>query len=463
MVMKILLIQPPPRHITNESVVVPPLGLAYLAAVLEKANYNVKILDAFALQLSWNDFETQVRNEKPDLIGFSGMSPVIDTTFKAAKVCRKYSKYIVMGGPHVSIFKDAVFSQCSEIDFAVYGEGEITFLELIKRLEGNEGLQDIKGLIRREGVSFPREQIENLDSLPFPARHLLPNKFYKYVLSSKENVTTMFTSRGCPYKCIFCDKSVFGSRWRSRSPENILDEAEQIVKEIKVDSIIFYDDLFTLNKERVIKFCEGILQRGLKFDWKCEGRADLVDSEMLAMMKRAGCSMIAYGVESGNKKGLEYLNKKTDLENIRKAFKLTNKAGIRTMAYFILGIPNETYQDELKTIKFAKELNPTYAQFSALSPYYGTWIYEEAKKRGWYREIDAQNPVDKDLKRPVVISENWDEEKLKKIVKEAHRQFYFRFSYILKKLMEIKNLKQLFNIVNTFIDMIFWYFKGKAE
>ena len=453
--MKILLINPPPRKITNESVVVPPLGLAYLAAVLEKANFDVKILDAFALQLSWNDFEVAVKHERSDLVGISGMSPVIDTTFRAAKICKKYSKYIVMGGPHVSIFKDEVFNQCPEVDFAIYGEGEIAFLEFIKRLDENTDFKNVRGLISRDRVNPPQELIENLDSIPFPARHLLPNSSYKYVLSVKENVTTMFTSRGCPYKCIFCDKSVFGSKWRSRGPENILDEIEKIIKDIKVDSIIFYDDLFTLKKERVLKFCEEILKRRIKIDWKCEGRADLVDEEMLSLMKRAGCSMIAYGVESGNEKGLEYLNKKTHLEDIRKAFKLTHKAGIRTMAYFILGIPNETYNDELKTIEFAKELNPTYAQFSALSPYYGTWIYEEAKRRGWYREIDAQNPVDKDLKRPVVISENWDEEKLKKIVKEAHRQFYFRLSYIFKKLLEIKSLKQLFNIVNTSINMIF--------
>jgi len=457
--MKILLVQPPPRQIINESVVVPPLGLAYLAAVLEKANYKVKILDAFALQLSWHDFETRVRDEVPDLVGLGGMSPVIDTTFRAAKICRKYSKYIVMGGPHVSIFKDAIFSQCPEIDFAIYGEGEISFLELVKRLEENVSLQDIKGLITREGVNPPQTLIENLDSLPFPARHLLPNRLYKYVLSSKENITTMFTSRGCPYKCIFCDKSVFGSRWRGRSPENILDEVEEIMKEIKVDSIIFYDDLFILNKERVLRFCEGILKRELQIDWKCEGRADLVDEEMLSMMKKAGCSMIAYGVESGNEKGLEYLNKKTDLEDVRKAFKLTHKSGIKTMAYFILGIPNETYEDELNTIEFSKEINPNYAQFSALSPYYGTWIYDEAKKRGWYQEIDAQNPVDKDLKRPVVISENWDEEKLKKIIKIAHQKFYLRPGYIINKFFEIRSFRQFLNMFRTGMNLLFWFLR----
>lgn len=459
--MKILLIQPPPRSIINESVVVPPLGLAYLAAVLEKANYNVKILDAFALQLSWNDFERAIKHERPDVVGISGMSPVIDTSFRTAKICRKYTKYIVMGGPHVSIFKNAIFTQCPEIDFAIYGEGEIAFLEFVRRLDENTDFKKVKGLINRDGVNPPQELIEDLDSIPFPARHLLPNRAYKYILSVKENVTTMFTSRGCPYKCIFCDKSVFGSKWRCRSPENILDEIEKIVKDINVDSIIFYDDLFTLKKERVLKFCEEILKRNIKIDWKCEGRADLVDEEILSMMKRAGCSMIAYGVESGNEKGLLYLNKKTNLEDVRRAFKLTHKSGIRSMAYFVLGIPNETYEDELNTIEFAKKINPTYAQFSILSPYYGTWLYEEAKKKGWYREIDAQNPVDKDLKRPVVISENWDEEKIKKIIKVAHQKFYLRPSYILNKIQEIKSLKQFLNMVKAGTNLLLWYLQKK--
>ena len=173
--------------------------------------------------------------------------------------------------------------------------------------------------------------------------------------------------------------------------------------------------------------------------------------------------MIAYGVESGNEKGLEYLKKKTSPGDIKKAFKLTHKAGIRTMAYFILGIPNETYDDELKTIEFAKEINPTYAQFSALSPYYGTWIYEEAKQKGWYREIDAQNPVDKDLKRPVVISENWDEEKLKRIIKVAHQKFYLRPGYVLNKVWEIKSFKQFLNMVKAGANLLFWYMKRNTN
>ncbi len=203
----------------------------------------------------------------------------------------------------------------------------------------------------------------------------------------------MITSRGCPYHCIFCDKSIFGSKWRARSSQNVLEEIEEIVKDFKIKSIIIYDDLFTLNKQRVIEICQGILERGLRVEWKCEGRVDRVDAEMLRWMKKAGCSLIAYGVESGNQIGLDYLQKKITLAQIRQAFELTHKAGIRPMAYFILGIPVETFEQGLKTIEFARELKPEYAQFSILSPYKGTKLYEEAKAKGWYREVGGQQSL----------------------------------------------------------------------
>jgi anaerobic magnesium-protoporphyrin IX monomethyl ester cyclase len=223
-------------------------------------------------------------------------------------------------------------------------------------------------------------------------------------------------------------------KWRARSVDNVLAELDEIVNRDRIKSIIFYDDLFTVNKERVAGICEGILRKKYKFDWKCEGRVNLVDLDLMKLMQRAGCRIIAYGVESANQAGLDYLNKKTTAEQIVRAFDLTHKAGIQTMAYFILGIPVETFEDELKTIELAKTINTTYAQFSVLSPYYGTKVYEDAMQKGWYREVDAHNPMDKDLKRPVILSDNWDERKLQQILKTAHREFYLRPGYVINLL-----------------------------
>jgi radical SAM superfamily enzyme YgiQ (UPF0313 family) len=253
----------------------------------------------------------------------------------------------------------------------------------------------------------------------------------------------MFTSRGCPYGCTFCDKSTFTSKWRARSAENILAEVDEIVGKYGVRSIIIYDDLFPVDKKRVKEFCEGVIKRNLKIDWKCEGRVNIVDEEMLALMKRAGCSMIAYGVESANQHGLDYLNKGTNPDMARAAFAATRKAGIRTMGYFILGIPVETYADAQRTIDFALELKADYAQFSVLSPFPNTPMYDDAIAKGWYHEVDARNPMDKDLKRPAIISENWDEAKLREILREAHRRFYLRPSRVIREVLSIRSFPQL--------------------
>ncbi len=462
--MKVLLVNPPSRKLDQEDVVVPPLGLAYLASALERDGHSVKILDAFAQGWSWVDFAEGIKKERADLIGIGGMTPTIDNTLRAVKICRPHARYIVIGGPHFSVHGQRFFKDCPALDFGILGEGENRFLELVKRLEEGKDPWDLPGLVGPEKFNPPGNFIGDLDGLPFPARHLLPNSSYRYALWPGERVTTMITSRGCPYRCIFCDKSIFGSRWRARSPQNVLEEMEQIVKELGIRSVIIYDDLFTLQKQRVIEICQGILERGLRIEWKCEGRVDRVDEEMLAWLKKAGCSLIAYGVESGNQVGIDYLQKGITLSQIRRAFALSRQAGIRPMAYFILGIPVETYAQGLETIRFARELNPDYAQFSILSPFKGTKLYEEAKAKGWYQEVEANNPFDKDQKRPVLISEHWSEERLRKILRQAHRSFYFRPSYVLRKLRSIRGFKQMQSLWGIGCGLLRWYFsKGSSR
>ena len=457
--MNILFITPPPRHLDRESLIVPPLGLAYLAAVLRQAGYRVSIRDAFAERMDWAAFANFLAAQRPDILALSSMSPTIDLAMKTVKIARPYTKKIIMGGPHISVWGRKIFQQYPEIDYGVIGEGEETIVELMSALANDNSPEGIPGVIGPDFEGPSRKLIEDLDTLPFPSRDLLPLDLYRYPFSAKSLVTTLFTSRGCPYQCIFCDKSIFGSQWRARSAENILMEIDEIVQRFNIHSLIIYDDLFTLNKPRVHAICEGIIQRGYKVDWKCEGRVNLVDSETLKIMKRAGCSMIAYGVESGNQKGLDYLNKKTTLDQIRQAFQLTHQAGIKTMAYFIFGIPVETFDEELQTIRFAKEINPTFAQFSTLSPYYGTLLYDSAKEHGWYEELEANNPADKDIKRPVVVSPHWNEAKLNKIIRQAHLRFYLRPDYIVKRLIGLKSFSQFCGAFRGFLTLGRWFIK----
>lgn len=454
--MKIIFINPPARKREYHSIVVPPLGLLYVASHLKKAGYDVSIKDAFAEGMDWKTYASYIQNEKPDILGFGGMSPVIDTTFKAVNIARPYTNHIILGGPHASLYRHQTFQQCPEIDYIVVGEGEESALALIKAIETGNSVAGIEGVITKDISNDDRKVLPDINKLHHPDRELIPNNLYRYPLLKYRQVTTMMTSRGCPYDCTFCDKSIFGSTWRPRRVDSVLAEIDEIVNKHKIRSIIFYDDLFTINKERVIGICEGILQKGYKISWKCEGRVNLVDLDVMKLMKRAGCQIIAYGVESANQTGLDYLNKNTSVEQTIRAFDLTRKAGIHTMAYFILGIPVETFEEELKTIDLAKKIKATYAQFSTLSPYFGTKVYDDAIKNGWYAEIDAHNPMDKDLRRPVCLSDNWDEEKLQRILKVAHWKFYFRFLYILKLLLTIDSLHQLKNYIREFLNILSW-------
>ena len=454
--LKILFINPPARQREYQSIVVPPLGLLYVATYLKKAGYDVRIKDAFAEGMDWGAYQKYVEGEKPDILGIGGMTPVIDTTFKAIKIARPHCRQIIMGGPHLSLYRQQVFAQCPEVDFGVVGEGEESALALINALAQGSSPDGLEGVITRNSSNPERKTISDIDALPLPDRSLFPNQFYRYPLLKYRKVTTMMTSRGCPYGCTFCDKSIFGSEWRSRSVDSVLDELDEIVNAHKIQSVIFYDDLFTVNKDRVIGICEGILRKGYKISWKCEGRFNLVDFDVMKLMKRAGCQIIAYGVESANQAGIDYLNKKTTVEQIIRAFDLTRKAGIQTMAYFILGIPVETFEDELKTIDLAKAIKATYAQFSILSPYYGTRVYDDAIKKGWYAEVDAHNPMDKDLKRPVILSDNWDEQKLQRILKVAHREFYLRPAYMAQLFFSVRSVNQVASYVKEFSNIVSW-------
>ncbi len=454
--LKPLLIQAPPREAEPRDHLVPPLGLAYLAGSLEKRALPVSILDAYAEGLSWGAFEERVRSSGAEVLAFTGMSPVIDTTFKAIRIARPHARHIILGGAHTTAYKGKVFDQCPEIDTAVYGEGEETFPEILAALSGGRPLHGIPGVITRAGVGPPRTVVRDLDTLAFPARHLLPNHLYRYPLSPGRRVTTMFATRGCPFSCTFCDTTVSGKLYRARSPRNVVDEMEQAASVYGAETIIFYDDLFTVKKSWVLDTCGEIVRRNVRVDWKAESRVDIIDEEMLAAMKNAGCTLIAYGVESGNQKTLDYLQKKTTLEDSRRAIRITKGAGIQPMAYFILGVPVETWEDAQRTIDFAVELDPAYVQFSILSPTFGTRAYDEAVARGWLAEVDARSPYDRDLKRPVMISPNWTEESLHRIIKIAHRRFYLRPGYAARRLLSLTRPAELRSTVATGLRLLRW-------
>ncbi len=432
----------PPISGKSPSLVIPSLGLGYLAASLRQAGLETGIIDAVALGWDHDAVAQEVARLKPDLVGITATTPLSGSAYRLAQSLRPHARWLVLGGAHSSAVGRKIFEQCPELDFGFRGEAEEIFPEFAKRLLAGDTAAHLPGVITPTHDS-PPASIKDLDRLPFPAWDLMPMASYRHPLFPGERVATIFSSRGCPYQCIFCDKAVCGSQFRPRSPANVLQEIEALRARHAVTAFIFYDDLFTLDSDRVVELCRRMLSRGLKIRWKCEGRVNIVDQELLTWMRKAGCVQIAYGIETAHQKGLDWLRKGTTVEQIREAVARTHKAGIKVLGYFILGIPAEDYQEELRTVEFAIELGLDYAQFASLSPFPGTPLYDLAVEKGWYREGPGPAPEEYGDTRPLLITEYWTEERLRRIISQAYRRFYFRPGYILKTALRPRGLFEL--------------------
>lgn len=454
--MKILLIYPPGKT----SFITPPLGLMYLAASLRKAGHQPQILD-FLLEKFDKDSLFRIINQGIEIIGISAVTPLIDNAISLANLIKQKfpEKIIVFGGPHPTLLPKETLERCENIDFIVKGEGEERLNSLIDYLEGKKKEEELDGIaLRRKGeiIELPQKKyIEDLDNLPLPARELVPIEKYSEILESEEKpATTLIASRGCPFHCIYCSKPIFGNIFKGRSPENILKEIEFLKEEYKIREIIFYDDIFTFNRERIIKLCQLLIEKKLNIRWKCETRVNFIDEELLKVMKKAGCYLIGYGIESGNQRVLNILRKGTTIAVIEKAIKMTKKVGIGVLGYFMLGIPGETEKEIKETINFAKSLDIDYALFSIATPYPATELYHIAKSLGkipktwensFYTLVNSENTISLcDL----------DPEILRQYQKKAYRSFYFRPSYIGKKLLKMKSptiLKRYLRGVKTIL------------
>jgi radical SAM superfamily enzyme YgiQ (UPF0313 family) len=422
----------------------PPLGIAYIAAVLEK-EHKVSILDTQTLNLTREGIKAAIKKFNPDIVGITCMTPTIEASLEISELAKEVSKDIVtvLGGPHLSVFPKETLSY-EHVDFGVVNEGEIVFPKLISALEGKKRFSDIDGLVYKDNgrIKFnpPKSYVKNLNSLPFPARHLLPNKKY-YSIHADYPFTTMITSRGCPFNCSYCFKGVFGRILRLRSPKNVVDEIE-LCLEMGFKEIWFYDDIFTVNKKRTAEICSEILERGLKFKWTAITRVDCVDYELLKKMKRAGCYRIRYGVESGDQEILNLMNKGINLHTVRKTIELTKKVGIEPFCFFMLGYPGEDKRKIKKTIDFAIKLDPNWAMFSNTVPFPATKLLEQAYEAGLLKN--------KNYWRDFVLRRTneripYEFPGLDKWVELAFKRFYFRPKFVLKTVSKIRSLRQVKN------------------
>jgi anaerobic magnesium-protoporphyrin IX monomethyl ester cyclase len=282
-----------------------------------------------------------------------------------------------------------------------------------------------------------------MDSLPYPAFHLLPWRKYKPHPPHGMSLPfgAMLTSRGCPYRCAYCSKPVFGSRYRAQNPERVVEELAYLQKRFGVREIAFYDDTFTIDKKRVHAIADKIIAKKLKIAWTCETRVNLVDKELLTHMKQAGCYTVAYGIESASPEIIETIQKDTTISQVEKAVRTHKEIGLQVVGYFMIGSPGETPQTIQQTIDFAKKLKVDFAQFSITTPFPGTELYEIYKRRNprnipWEKFVYAgtDNPAS-----PVFESDNLSRQDIEKWVNHAYREFYLRPSYIWQRLRRCKN------------------------
>ncbi|HHT19575.1 MAG: radical SAM protein [Euryarchaeota archaeon] len=431
--MKVLLINPPYFNSKYKFIglVAPPLGIAYIAAVLEENDIDVEIIDAAALEMSWEALETQIQKSNPGLVAVTALTPTISNSLKTAQLAKKNcpEATIVMGGYHPS-FNHQEMLENDYVDIVVIGEGEYTFPELVRTLEKGGDISKVKGIAYQDVITPPRPLIKDLDQLPFPARHLLPMDHYK-ILNMKLNTATIISSRGCPMQCSFCaSAALHGNRLRMRSAKNVVDEMEHLINDHDAGMIAFMDDTFTLKPNRVAEICDEIIKRELNIYWGCTARADTLSDELLRKLSESGCITLFLGVESADQQQLDKLNKQLTIEKIRQAFKLARKNDIRTIASVVLGMPGDTRESIERTIKFAKELNPSYAVFSLATPYPGTRFYQEAVQKNLIKVKDWSKFT---LLSPVLDTVDCSLDELKKLQKTAFRQFYLRPIYLLKQ------------------------------
>jgi len=469
--MRVLLINPPaeneilscnPEIIKTERGFDPPLGILYIAGYLKKhSNHEIKIIDAQVDRLTYPELQKQIKDFSPDIVGITAMTftllDVLKTVESAKKACPNTK--IVLGGPHVHIYPEETIN-LKNIDFVVMGEGEETFYKLLENIRKIESLKNIPGLVfKHEGKTTntgPKQYCTDLDQLPFPPREMTPHKKYFSLLAKKQPITTMFTSRGCPFQCTFCDRPSMGRVFRKRSPKNVVDEMEECLK-LGIKEIFLYDDTFTVDIKRAKEICKEILERKLKFSWDIRARVDTIDEELLKLLKRAGCVRVHYGVEGGTEKILKVLNKNITLDKALGTFKLTKKIGIDTLAYFMIGSPTETKEDILKTIKFMKKLDPDFVQITLLTPFPATKIYQQALNEEVFEKdywLDfAKNP------NPETKTKYWtrelSNEELQAMLTLAYKKFYVRPSYILKRLSKIRSLPELILKIKAGLKVIF--------
>ncbi len=462
------------------------IGCLYLVAALNKQGIEVCFVDMHVDKLSLKDLAKKIKVLHPQVIGLSCVTDSYYSAIDCARVSKEIlpESLVVAGGPHVSMAVEDTLSHVPQIDVIVRGEGEETFLELIQRHEKKESFDSIQGISYRvddEIINNPsRSWIEDLDSIPFPAREITPkfkNRIYsqytyneRYPGSKDVNLATVIfiTSRGCPYNCIFCSSCKFwGKKYRVRSPENVIKELEFISHEYGVKKIEFSDDDFAINKKRAKQICQLMIDRKIDIKWNTHIRVDNVNKELLSLMKEAGCYYVSYGVESGSQKILDkVIEKRITLDQVRDVTRWCRELGIKRHANFMISFPEETIEDAQKTMDFMKELGGKInLGVSFILP--GTRLEKVAKEKkllpkdfSWSKKYDYKYSFPSMVQAAPYFVEILPWKYIQNFVFNwASQQHYSFFGHIKRALKNIRSLKDIFRLMNLYIEFIRARFK----
>ncbi len=393
--MRILLIAPPWLDIYGDykeasklGCISSPLGLAYLGAAIQEEGGEVKVVDMETEGVNLHSLLPLIDEYRPDLIGITATTPVYTNTKDLAGEIKKAHPEtpLVLGGVHSTVVGKEALEECEHFDFQVVGEGEETIKEIMAALEAGRSLEGIQGVIYRDNgriVENPRRPIElEADFLPVPDRNLLPTDKYVHSLPGKGFIryATLFTSRGCPFKCIFCSQhTMHGRRMRWHSLDRVMVELDQIVNGLKVEHIIIMDETLTLDRARTLELCRRIREAGLKFTWEGWTRAETIDEELLTEMKSVGLIRLSFGIESGDPEILKIIKKGITLEGVRRAYRIADKVGLETRGSAILGHPFETKETAWRTIRFCRSIKECQQIYlNVATPYPGTELYDYA-------------------------------------------------------------------------------------
>lgn len=459
---KILLVNPPftglGSGMSGHGGKAAPLNLGYLAAYARDRDpgFEFRILDAENLEVGYQGVTSQLTDYRPDLVAITFPTPAYAQVVETTRRVKQFGQVpVVVGGPHPSAFPTDILKEIPSVDVAVPGEGEVVFLNLIRAIRDGGSLSNVNGIAYRDGCTVrrtaPERLIEDLDTIPFPARDLLPTHVYYSPATKRVSgrlAGNMITSRGCPYDCTYCESKVVWTRKsRMRSVGNVCDEIETCVARFGIGEINFHDDILPMRRDRTIELCREMVRRKLDVRWVCMSRVNFIWEDVLIEMKKAGCRRIMFGLESGSNIILNNIKKATTIEQAYEAVAICKKVGIETMGSFMIGNIGETEETVRQSIDLAKELDLDVASFFVTIPFPGTDLYKQAVVLGYmapqtnWEQFAVVGKSLGPLNLPGLTAEQMQYWQAR-----ALREFYLRPEAIARRLANIRSLEEVVSL-----------------